>query len=142
MKGRAGRALLIILPVLLLAGGGGGFFLLRVKGSHKGKKPAVVTQQLELKDMVVNLADADHPRYITISLTLSIEGAESQDALAEKEAAIRDAVLMVISSHRYRDLLSPEGKDALKEELAKAVDGALDKGMTVSEVLFTNFVME
>lgn len=143
MNRSAGRMLLIVLPVVLLIGGGGAFFFLRGKGKGKAKQPPAETHELELTDMVVNLADTDHPHYLTAGIVLSIEGAESEEMIAEKDAEIRDAVLMVISSHKYRDLLSPEGKAALKEELAKAVDGALEEeGMTVSEVLFTNFVME
>ena len=143
-----GRMLIIALPVIVLLAGGAAFLALRGGRSHKAPNQPEATAQLALADLVVNLADPDRSRYLTVSVTLVItgapgEGGKPEDVLLEKDAQIRDAVLMVMSRHKYRDLLPAEGKEALKGELATAVSGALEEeGLRVTEVLFTAFVME
>lgn len=144
MRSARGRAVAMVLVVLaLLAGGGGAFFFLRGGRLGKSKQPAESSFQLELTDMVVNLADKSRSHYLTVSLTLVITGEEPEKRVTEKDAQIRDAVLMVMTKHIYADLLSAKGKETLKAELAKAVSGVLaEQNLKATEVLFTNFVME
>jgi flagellar FliL protein len=132
--------LLLLIPVLLLAGGGAGFLLLR--GRHHAR-PVEKEFPLALNELTVNLADTGRPHYLSASVTLTIKGADPEKTVAEYEAQVRDAVLMVMSQRKYQELLSPEGKQALKDSLAAEVGKALAaRKLEVTDVLFTTFVMD
>ncbi len=135
-----GRMLLLLIPVLLLAGGGAGLVLLR--GRHHAK-PAEKEFPLALNVLTVNLADTERPHYLSASVTLTLKGADPEETVAEYEAQVRDAVLMVMSQRKYRELLSPEGKQSLKDGIAAEVGKTLaERKLTVTDVLFTTFVMD
>lgn len=137
---RQGKILLLLIPVLLVAGGGTGFVLLR--GRHQAK-PAKAEYALALNELTVNLADTDRPHYLSASVTLTMEGESPEKTAPEYEAQVRDAVLMAMSQRKYRELLSAEGKQSLKESLAAEVGTALaDRKLEVKGVLFTTFVMD
>jgi flagellar FliL protein len=139
--GAIGRILLVALPAVALAGGGAAFYLLRVAPRRPAPKPNAC-YLLSLTDLTVNLADRGRPRYLTASIAFTIAGEEPERKVSERDAQIRDAVLMVVSKHSYQELLSAEGKQALKEGLAAAVSEVLrEDRLTVKEVLFTSFVM-
>lgn len=128
--------------VLLLAGGGAAYFLLLRPKSPKPPPPEE-TYQLELTDLVVNLADQGTPHYLSASVGLVIAGVHPEEVVEEHRAQICDAVIMTVTQHTYRDLLPVEGKQLLKDDIKAAVDEALsEQGLTVREVLFTNFLME
>jgi flagellar FliL protein len=138
--GNSGRVLLLLIPVLLLAGGGAGFVLLR--GQHHAR-PIEKEFPLALNELTVNLADTGRPHYLSASVTLAIKGADPEKTAAEYEAQARDAVLMVMSQRKYQELLSPEGKQALKDGILVEVGKALAKRkLEVTDVLFTTFVMD
>ncbi len=135
------RRVLIILPVLLLLGGGGAayYFFFRAKPSA----PPEQTYQLDLPELTLNLADEDKPHYLKTGVSLIIVGAPPEEALQERESEIRDAVIMVMTQHTYRDLLSAEGKETLKQNIRTAVEAVLcEHGFQVGDVLFTEFIMD
>lgn len=134
------RLVLIILPALLLLGGGAAYyFLYRAKPSA----PPEQTYQLDLPDLTLNLADEDRPHYLKTGVSLVILGAPPEEALRERESQVRDAVIMVMTQHTYAELLSPEGKEALKQSVQIAVDADLcEHGFQVHDVLFTEFIMD
>ena len=137
----SGRIIILLIPVLLLAAGGGAwFFLLR---NHHHAPPPKTSFPLALTDLTVNLADTDRPHHLSVSVTLTLEGAEPEEAAAECDAEIKDAVLMVMSQHRYSELLTTEGKQVLREQILTEVAAALSEHrLTVTDVLFTAFLMD
>ena len=60
-----------------------------------------------------------------------------------REPMMRDAVIRVLSSKKAVDVLSPEGKEKLKEELVEAINEAigLEEGPVVN-VYFTEFIIQ
>lgn len=137
-----GRALLLVLMLVLLLGGAAGAYFSFFR-SRADTAPPEVTYQLTLSDLIINLADTDGAHYVSVSLSLIIAGQTPEQVVAKREAYIRDAVLMVVSRHTYRELLSVEGKEDLKRDLAAAVTEVLaEHALRVEEVLFTDFVME
>ncbi|RMG40301.1 MAG: flagellar basal body protein FliL [Candidatus Dadabacteria bacterium] len=63
--------------------------------------------------------------------------------LGEKEPQIRDAVIRVLSSKTAEEVLTQEGKEALKEELIEAINEAtgLDEGPVVN-IYFAEFIIQ
>jgi len=137
-----GRALLLVLILVLLLGGAAGAYFAFFHSGAK-KAPPEVTHQLTLSDLIINLADTDKPHYLSASLSLIVAGESPEEVVEEREAHIRDAVLMVVSRYTYGELLSVEGKEELKRELVTAVTEVLaEHALRVEEVLFTDFVMD
>ena len=138
-----GRLLLILGPLILLLGGGGAaYFFVFNKRPAKAAPPAE-TCELTLADLTVNLADRERPHYLSASVSLVLKGVSPETVVGERESGVRDAVIMVMTQHRYADLLSAEGKETLKRDIALAVEEALSEDrLAVEEVLFTNFLMD
>jgi len=137
-----GRALLLVLVLILLLGGAAGAYFAFFR-SGADTAPPEVTYQLTLSDLIINLADSGKPHYVSASLSLIIAGQSPEEVVKEREAYVRDAVLMVVSRHTYDELLSVEGKEDLKRDLVAAVTEVLaEHALRVEEVLFTDFVMD
>jgi flagellar FliL protein len=137
------KRLLALLALLVLLGGAGGAYYFLFMNKRVKPPPPEETAELELTDLSVNLADKGHARYLTAAITIGVKGVAPQAALEKRRAAIEDAVIMATTQHTYTELLSPEGKGKLKDDIATAVEGALaGDRLAVEEVLFTRFLME
>jgi flagellar FliL protein len=142
MKKRKRRPTLVALLILLIGGGASAYYFLYMKKSTKAAPPEE-TVELALADLSLNLADRSRAHYLTASITIVIKGVKPQPMVDKHQAEIRDAVIMATTQHTYSDLLSAEGKEKLKEDIATAVEGALaGERLAVEEVLFTSFLME
>ena len=64
-------------------------------------------------------------------------------AMSAREPMIKDAIIRVISAKSVKELLTPEGKDALKDELVEAINEALalDEGPVIA-VYFIEFILQ
>lgn len=63
--------------------------------------------------------------------------------MAHKETQIKDSVIKVLSSKRSDEMLTPDGKERLKEEIVEGVNEAI--GMAdpaVTRVFFTEFIIQ
>lgn len=157
-KGSALKWVVIAVAVLLLAGGGGGaywFFVLRPQAVQAaGAEGAAPTKEdehgeggvaLKFDPFVVNLADPGGTRYLRVGLSLVVDGDEATAKELEtgkvKLLRIRSAVLELLSQQISDQVVTAEGKQALKhaiEEQAKAVLAPME----VTDVLFTEFVVQ
>lgn len=127
------KLLIIILAAVLLAGGGGGaawFFLMKPKADataedeeeHKPppKDKAKVKTFANLEPFTVNLADEGGERFVQVSVVLEVADAKVSTDLTAQMPAVRNAVLMLLSSKYAKDLLTVPGKEQLAEEIAIA----------------------
>lgn len=97
-----------------------------------------------LDPFVVNLADPDGTKFLRISLSLLVKGEEEAKEMGENavdKARIRSALLDLLAQQTSEGLVTPEGKDTLKKDVAKAVKRVVKKAK-VSDVLFTEFVVQ
>lgn len=67
--------------------------------------------------------------------------AEFEREIGTGRQLMEDAVLTVVSRHTAADVASPEGKEALKNEIKAAVQ-KLIKEPKVTRVIFTNFITQ
>ena len=138
-----GRLLLILGPLILLLGGGGAAYFFFFSKRPAKAAPEQRTCELMLSDVMVNLADTERPHYLSASVSIVLKGVDPEAVVEEHESGARDAVIMVMTQHTYAELLSAEGKETLKRDIAVAVEEALSEDrMAVEEVLFTNFLMD
>ena len=149
-----GKMKLIIIAlaaVILIAGVAVVMFKMKsTKHAEKPEKKEVVKVEFPLGNFTVNLADENQIRYLKTSIVLEIseeaaEALEGEGKKGEEEAGapapIRDAVIEVLSSHTFNDLLKAEGRTKLKEEIIKAVNERLKKGEAL-DAYFSEFAMQ
>jgi flagellar FliL protein len=130
-KPKAGKKKLFIIigaVVLLLGGGGGAWFFMGRGHSDEGADAAAAAKAEEklraarsfvtLDPFVVNLADTDLDRYTQIGVVVEVENAEANKKVADRMPAIRNGILLLISSKMAADLTSREGKEKLAAEIA------------------------
>jgi flagellar FliL protein len=134
-KGRRGQAqkgkkglIIIIAAVPLLAGGGGGRVLLHepkpeASADAEGSQPAAREKEQDLRTLdpfTVNLADEGGERFIQVAVVLEVADAKVSGDLTAQMPAVRNAVLMLLSSKLAKELLTVPGKERLAEEIATA----------------------
>jgi flagellar FliL protein len=99
---------------------------------------------VELEEFTVNLADTDRARYIKVTLALEVLDEKVAAEIEKKQMPrVRDAIIMTLSRQYFTVLNTADGKEALKRQLAQAVNDALPAGAgKVADILFTSLVMQ
>ncbi len=152
---KGNKKLIIIIAavaVLLLGGGGAAFFVMKKKaadaeaaaaeedGGEETAKPAKSAKAAKpehkeeksgppafvpLDPFVVNLSDKDSERYAQVGVTLQVDEAHMAEEMKAYMPAIRNAVLLILSHKSSAELLSPEGKQKLAEEIRREAARAM-----------------
>jgi flagellar FliL protein len=126
-KSRKGLVVGLVAALVLAAGGGGAWWFM---GRGDADEAALAEKEearraasrvfVTLEPFVVNLADRDSERYAQIGIVLEVEGKDANQRVSEKMPAVRNAILLLISSKQAQDLASREGKERLAAEVALA----------------------
>jgi flagellar FliL protein len=124
---------------------------------------AVTGPTYVIKDRIINLADAGGRRFLRIGLALEFEirddktpealgkasaeekkklMKELQDEIAQKGPIIDDIVTTVLSGKTFNDVITLEGKDAIKKEIKTRVNEALHGEEKLANVYITDFVVQ
>jgi flagellar FliL protein len=161
------KVLLILMGLLLVLvlGMGGGMFMIWSKLSAVSPKavvpetgaevtpdkakPEEIGAVVSVDTFIVNLADTGGNRYLRVTMDLELAGKPADksagktagDELAKRMPQIRDAILMILSTKRYVDISTPEGKTALREEILNAANGLLASSQ-ISRIYFKEFVIQ
>jgi flagellar FliL protein len=98
----------------------------RGKGEH-GAPPAFVP----LDPFVVNLADRESERFAQVGITLQVDDPKMADEMKVYMPAIRNAVLLILAHKTSEELLTPEGKSKLAEEIRR--DAARAMGYEIED---------
>lgn len=122
---KSGKKKLIILIalVLVLAGGGGGaawFFLMKPADGAKvaeKKKPPAKPVFSALDVFTVNLQDERGERFAQVGVTLELRDSATENELKERMPAVRNEILLLLSSKRIEELMSDEGKRELAQQI-------------------------
>ena len=120
------------------------------KGGEKDEKSADVAMPddsdvklvTELQPFIVNLADKDGARYLRLTISLGLaagEGEEKPDTIFTTR--VRNAMLAVLTSKTSEEILSAEGKIALRKELLKAAQTASEEPK-VAAIYITDFIVQ
>jgi len=161
------KVLLILmgLVLVLVLGMGGGMFMIWSKLSAVSPKavvpetgaevapdkakPEEIGAVVSMDTFIVNLADPGGNRYLRVTMDLELAGKPADksagktagDELAKRMPQIRDAILMILSTKRYADISTTEGKTALREEIVNAANGLLASSQ-ISRIYFKEFVIQ
>ena len=147
-KKKNGKGLLIIIAIALtvLLGGGGVFLFFTKSGGDKALKKGEVTAKEEsvmfsLDPFVVNLSDQGATKFLKVVMKLELFNKAALETAKAKTPQIRDAIISNLTNHTSADLMLPEGKLQLKDEINLMSNQILGNN-TVKNVYFTDFVMQ
>ena len=100
---------------------------------------------LPLEPFVVNLADEGGTHFLRTNIQLVIAAKEEEVKVLEEKkvqvAPVRSAVLELLAQQKAAELVTPEGKEALKTLIKKRAQ-AVFKKHKIKEVLFSEFVVQ
>ena len=154
-KGGAGKKIILLglAGLLLLSAGGGAAWFFMGEGHEGGKgkheeqakgddghqtEPGPV---MELDPFLLNLADRDDLRFLKVSIKLELDRPEDQTDFQNKIPAIRDALLVLLSSKESQLLRTVNGKRRVREEIVARVNTIMSKGK-IANVFFTDFIIQ
>jgi flagellar FliL protein len=165
LQGRIRKLLILLMVSIVLALGAGAYAFVASRGAaHEIESVRAEMQKAEgeggehalpgveksappvgvihtLGSFVVNLMDADNVRYLSCKIELELEDEALIEAIKAREAQFKDTVISLLGAMSYQDVLGPEGKSRVREELLVRFNRQLDKGQ-VARVYLTEFVVQ
>ena len=102
---------------------------------------AGVSTVFALEPFIVNIYDGQELRYLKVKVELEMSGAAVKPELEGHLAAIRDAILVVLTTKTLQEIQDVQGKNQLREEILTAISKIVAQGK-VSKVYFTDFVVQ
>jgi len=152
------KLVIILIGVLfvMILGMGGGMFMMWTKlaavSAHTGiaetdknaekTKPEPMGKVVALDTFIVNLADPGANRYLRITMDLEVTGGKTpEEEITRRTSQLRDAVLMILPTKKFSEILSTEGKSALRDELMGALNVLLTTSK-ISRIYFKEFVIQ
>lgn len=101
-----------------------------------------VKTTLALEPFLVNLADTDEARFVKTTFQLGLAEDLNEEAKSPVAiAAMRDSIISLLSSKTADQILTPQGKDKLREEIRSRVNSITPK-VKVLEVYIVDFVVQ
>ena len=148
VKGKKKLILIIVAAaVLVLAALGVGALILLKKQAQAdeavGGEPAVEEHAAKVRDpshppayvpldpFTVNLADKQADRYAQVAITLELDDPATADSIKAFMPAVRNNILLTLAHKTAAELLEPDGKARLAEDIRRETARAL--GVTVDE---------
>lgn len=93
----------------------------------------------QLEPFITNIGDGR--RFLKLSISIELSSPAMAERVKAKTGAIRDAVIMLITTKSPNDVSSPEGKQQLKDEILIKLNQILGKDC-IKNIYFTDFVMQ
>lgn len=107
------------------------------------KKPAIYEQVAPA--FVVNFSHQGRQRYMQVSVALMARDQVELDALKVHMPVLRNRLVMFFSGQDFASLMTPVGKEMLRQQATTMVQELAQKEtgkMVVEQVLFTNIVLQ
>jgi flagellar FliL protein len=152
-KKKKGKLLFIIIAVLLI-GGAGAWFAFKPKpdaasAEAPAEKTTPKTAALYYKfdpAFVVNFGGEGSARYLQVMVEAMTRDPPTLEMIKNNEPAVRNDLVMLFSSQDNASLLSPDGKEKLRnatlEIVRKIVTAEGGESKNVENVYFTSFVIQ
>ncbi|HEX4074094.1 MAG TPA: flagellar basal body-associated FliL family protein [Candidatus Acidoferrales bacterium] len=141
------RILGVAIVLLLVLAVGGGIWYLRHSDTQASDTPASAdgppAAVIHLESFIVNLADQSQITYLRVSMDLGVDKApDKKDGGAGVPiASIRDVIIGVLATRHSDELLTPEGKLKLKQDLISALNDRVPE-IGVRDIYFTDFLVQ
>ena len=152
-KKKSKLTLFLLLGIVVLLLGGGGFYAFttflapkpQVAEQMAGVRPEQLTETVgemfPLEQFVVNLSDPQGKRYLRLTISLELESAEAVERATKMVPKLRDMVIVLLTSLTFEEVMTPEGKVQIRDELLERFNQIL-RPDRVRNIYFTDFVVQ
>ena len=156
-KGKIKKLWIIIGALMLLIAGGLIFAVPYFKGNkgnstqaegeaeagkqEEAPKREEIKATLALDPFLVNLADKDEVRFVKTTLQFGLAEEPDEEVSKIVVAAMRDSIITLLTSKTAEEILTPQGKDKLREQI-RARMNTLNPELKVVEVYIVDFVVQ
>ena len=150
-KKKSKKILFIILGAAILLLGVGGFFaythFLAPQPPpdpvvvNPADMPETVGEIVTLEPFVVNLAHPKGNRYLKMKISLELETLEAADRVQKVTPKLRDIVIMMLTSLSFEEVMTPEGKLRIRDELLERFS-RVTRPDKVKNIYFSEFVVQ
>ncbi len=154
-KSKSSLILVLAVGVLTLLGGSGATWFLLARGKNSASAAEKVEKKdpeftVRLDSFTVNLDDQEESHFLRVTMELSLAHAPKGDPSAKDNAEgassfpvarIRDTILTVLTAAKANELLTPEGKTALKRGLLTSLQQRVPE-IGARDVYFTEFLVQ
>lgn len=162
-KDFVGLLLLVLAAVNLVALGGAGFYMYKLsqklaetkKAAAAAKEQEAASEEKEpgvgkemtgaalgvlfpLEGFLVNITSEQGTKFLQLQMELELGDAALEEELTKKKAAVRDGVIVLLTSRTYKELREPNGIKKLRGDLLKIINNLLTSGK-VKDIFFTQF---
>jgi len=139
--------IIVVIALFVLGGGGAGaYFFFFAKSNADEKKMAEkakpkVAVYWPMEPFIVNLLDNEGERYLKIIMQLELSDQSVAEEFKILQPKIRDNILDLLTAKSYKDMMDPNGKQRLKDEIVMRANTFATNGK-VLKVYFTEFVIQ
>jgi flagellar FliL protein len=91
-----------------------------------------------MESFLVNISSDQGPKFLQTQMEFELMDAATEDEISKKKSAIRDAIIVLLSSRSYKQIRDTSGMVNLRRDLLRVVNNLLTTGQ-VREVYFTQF---
>jgi len=116
----------------------------KIKNLWASEKKSSSTGQghiYKMEPFLVNLMDPGQLRYLKITLHVESNQEKPNEEYEKRLPQLRDAILIILSSKNYKDIMDSEGKTSLREEIKTKMNQLL-VDLKVQNIYFTEFVVQ
>ena len=147
VKSKKPLFLILGIAVLVLGGGGAGawYFTQPKSAQHAKAEPPKPPVFVNMEAFTVNLQSEDSDKFLQTAFTLQVKDDAQVEIIKSHLPQVRSRLLLLLSSQKAADILTPEGKNKLAQEIVAQVNKPFEpKGtpQTVTGVFFTSFVIQ
>jgi len=96
---------------------------------------------MDIDNLTVNLADTDQSRFLRAKIKIEVRNEEAKIKVSERMVKINDLIITILSSKKFSEIRTPQGKYALKEDLIYRMNRAVG-GKPIKNLYFTDFVSQ
>jgi flagellar FliL protein len=144
-KGGLGKKLIVLTVALVVVGGGAAWMLRGGSAATAAQEPGLESRGLlAFETLLVNLSDKGGNRFLKATVQLVLASKAEAAEVAESQvvmSAIRSSMLELMSQQIATELVTVEGKTALKQAIKERIAPHL-KHQKVIDVLFSEFVVQ
>ncbi|MBN2815637.1 MAG: flagellar basal body-associated protein FliL [Campylobacterales bacterium] len=94
-----------------------------------------------LDTFTVNLKSDAGRRYLKVTMSLELEGAELSLELDAKSPVLRDRIIRILTSKTLEEISSKKGKQKVSQQIMDTLNAMISDG-TIKGIYFTEFVIQ
>jgi flagellar FliL protein len=101
-------------------------------------QPKQMGELYPMDSFLVNIASDTGPKFLQTQMEFEVEDSAVEEELARRRAAVRDAIIVLLSSRTFSQLREANGMRNLRQDLLHTVNNLLTTGK-IKDIYFTQF---